>query len=113
MQQPGLPGACTAGSGKTHTMMGNLTANEAGVIPRLCAHLFARIEAMKALRPYSFKVEAMYCEIYNEKVRFIVTVSLIASLGCGVMVHKMVVDVRLDPCRHPPPPFSIQCLICS
>eukprot|EP00667_Euglena_gracilis_P001357 EG_transcript_1357 len=57
------------GSGKTYTMMGSLTGQDVGIIPRLCAHLFARIEAIKALRPASFQVEAMYCEIYNEKVK--------------------------------------------
>lgn len=57
-----------AGSGKTFTMMGQLDGDAVGCIPRLCAHLFARIEATRALRPTSFKVEASYAEIYNEKV---------------------------------------------
>ena len=49
-------------------MMGPLTGAEVGIIPRLCAHLFAMIEGLKQMRPCTFKVEAMYCEIYNEKV---------------------------------------------
>jgi len=49
-------------------MMGQLDGDAVGCIPRLCAHLFARIEATRALRPTSFKVEASYAEIYNEKV---------------------------------------------
>jgi hypothetical protein len=57
------------GSGKTHTMMGSLTGAEVGITPRLCAHLFARIAALRAQRPVSVTVEAAYCEIYNEKVK--------------------------------------------
>ncbi len=50
-------------------MMGGAGGADLGLTPRLCAHLFARIEAVKALRPCAFTVEAAYCEIYNEKVR--------------------------------------------
>ena len=50
-------------------MMGKLEGEHVGCIPRLCAHLFARIQAVRALRPTTFKVEASYLEIYNEKVR--------------------------------------------
>ena len=40
---------------------------EHGVIPRLCQTLFDRISALTSAT-VSFKVEASYMEIYNEKV---------------------------------------------
>ena len=48
-------------------MMGNET--EPGVIPRLCKELFNRIATLTS-PTVSFKVEASYMEIYNEKVSF-------------------------------------------
>ncbi|XP_075716983.1 kinesin-like protein KIF13B isoform X2 [Rhinoderma darwinii] len=54
------------GSGKSYTMMG--TADQPGLIPRLCSTLFDR--TLKAENDeLSFKVEVSYMEIYNEKVR--------------------------------------------
>lgn len=55
-----------AGSGKSYTMMG--TADNKGLIPRLCDTLFERIAA-SAQQTTSHKVEVSYMEIYNEKVR--------------------------------------------
>ncbi|KAH6926862.1 hypothetical protein HPB50_022631 [Hyalomma asiaticum] len=53
------------GSGKSYTMMG--TADNKGVIPRLCDSLFERI-ACCADPNISYKVEVSYMEIYNERV---------------------------------------------
>ncbi|XP_070377982.1 kinesin-like protein KIF13A isoform X1 [Dermacentor albipictus] len=53
------------GSGKSYTMMG--TADNKGVIPRLCDSLFERI-ACSADPSVSYKVEVSYMEIYNERV---------------------------------------------
>ncbi|XP_071386944.1 kinesin-like protein KIF13B, partial [Centroberyx affinis] len=54
------------GSGKSYTMMGS--AEQPGLIPRLCSSLFSRI-LREAREGESFTVEVSYMEIYNEKVR--------------------------------------------
>ncbi|CAI9588612.1 unnamed protein product [Staurois parvus] len=54
------------GSGKSYTMMG--TADQPGLIPRLCSALFERTQKEET-DELSFKVEVSYMEIYNEKVR--------------------------------------------
>lgn len=53
------------GSGKSYTMMG--TADEKGIIPRLCDALFEKI-ASNDDPELTYKVEVSYMEIYNEKV---------------------------------------------
>ncbi|GAB1598065.1 hypothetical protein Ahia01_000083400, partial [Argonauta hians] len=53
------------GSGKSYTMMG--TADEKGIIPRLCDALFEKI-ASNDDPDLTYKVEVSYMEIYNEKV---------------------------------------------
>ncbi|XP_069584492.1 kinesin-like protein KIF13B isoform X1 [Ranitomeya imitator] len=54
------------GSGKSYTMMG--TADQPGLIPRLCSTLFERTQKAES-DELSFKVEVSFMEIYNEKVR--------------------------------------------
>uniref|UniRef100_A0A8C9WR85 Kinesin family member 13B n=1 Tax=Scleropages formosus TaxID=113540 RepID=A0A8C9WR85_SCLFO len=54
------------GSGKSYTMMGS--ADQPGLIPRLCSALFERTE-LEQREGESFTVEVSYMEIYNEKVR--------------------------------------------
>nr|XP_057928808.1 kinesin-like protein KIF13B isoform X2 [Doryrhamphus excisus] len=54
------------GSGKSYTMMGS--AEQPGLIPRLCSSLFSRT-IQEAREGESFTVEVSYMEIYNEKVR--------------------------------------------
>ncbi|KAM9778287.1 kinesin-like protein KIF13B isoform 2-T2 [Syngnathus typhle] len=54
------------GSGKSYTMMGS--AEQPGLIPRLCSSLFSRT-MQEAREGESFTVEVSYMEIYNEKVR--------------------------------------------
>ncbi|XP_077366872.1 kinesin-like protein KIF13B isoform X2 [Festucalex cinctus] len=54
------------GSGKSYTMMGS--AEQPGLIPRLCSSLFSRT-TKEAREGESFTVEVSYMEIYNEKVR--------------------------------------------
>ncbi|XP_070705026.1 kinesin-like protein KIF13B [Pempheris klunzingeri] len=54
------------GSGKSYTMMG--TAEQPGLIPRLCSSLFSRT-VQEAREGENFTVEVSYMEIYNEKVR--------------------------------------------
>ncbi|KAK2093917.1 Kinesin-like protein kif13b [Saguinus oedipus] len=53
------------GSGKSYTMMG--TADQPGLIPRLCSGLFERTQKEEN-EEQSFKVEVSYMEIYNEKL---------------------------------------------
>ena len=61
------------GSGKSHTMMGALDSDEeAGLIPRAIAHVFACIdreveEARDARLHLQFSVSVSFLEIYNEK----------------------------------------------
>ena len=52
------------GSGKSHTIMG--TASDLGIIPRLGADLFSRVE--QAGEACAFVVTATYLELYNEVV---------------------------------------------
>nr|XP_032815549.1 kinesin-like protein KIF13A isoform X2 [Petromyzon marinus] len=54
------------GSGKSYTMMG--TAEQPGLIPRLCCELFQRRERLQSA-DLSCKLEVSYLEIYNERVR--------------------------------------------
>ncbi|KAM3928413.1 kinesin-like protein KIF13A isoform 3-T3 [Leptodactylus fuscus] len=54
------------GSGKSFSMMG--TADQPGLIPRLCCALFLRATEEEN-DSQTFKVEVSYMEIYNEKVR--------------------------------------------
>ncbi|XP_030626800.1 kinesin-like protein KIF13B [Chanos chanos] len=54
------------GSGKSYTMMGS--ADQPGLIPRLCSSLFERADKEQR-EGESFAVEVSYMEIYNEKVR--------------------------------------------
>ncbi|XP_076128775.1 kinesin-like protein KIF13B isoform X3 [Alosa pseudoharengus] len=54
------------GSGKSYTMMGS--ADQPGLIPRLCSSLFER-SALEQREGESFTVEVSFMEIYNEKVR--------------------------------------------
>ncbi len=58
-------------TGKTYTMMGRLdSAEEKGVIPRLCEELFDRMRSLQHGDPsVSFKLETSYMEIYMEQVR--------------------------------------------
>jgi hypothetical protein len=55
-----------SGSGKTFTMMGDLTPEGRGLIPRICTDLFERINLAPNLK---FKVELSYLEIYAEQIR--------------------------------------------
>ncbi|XP_058061292.1 kinesin-like protein KIF14 [Anopheles bellator] len=69
------------GSGKSYSMMGmDLDDNyddgpnsEAGIIPRFCQALFARIDALKG-RIHA-EVEVSYFEIYNEKIHDLLSVT--------------------------------------
>ncbi|VDO95932.1 unnamed protein product [Heligmosomoides polygyrus] len=54
------------GSGKSYSMMG--TAEQPGIIPRLCNEVFRRIRETTC-ESLEYKVEVSYMEIYNERVR--------------------------------------------
>eukprot|EP01061_Rhynchopus_euleeides_P013332 TRINITY_DN232_c0_g2_i5.p1 TRINITY_DN232_c0_g2~~TRINITY_DN232_c0_g2_i5.p1 ORF type:complete len:1444 (+),score=584.74 TRINITY_DN232_c0_g2_i5:69-4400(+) len=60
-----------SGSGKTHTMMGDTSSGveseERGIIPRMCADMFQRIEA-KTNEATTFVVHVTYVELYNDQV---------------------------------------------
>jgi kinesin family protein 13 len=66
LQEVLMAALCLSGSGKSYTMMG--TADQPGLIPRLCSGLFERTQKEEN-EEQSFKVEVSYMEIYNEKVR--------------------------------------------
>lgn len=55
-------------SGKSYTMTGS--DEEKGLIPRICECLFYGIQQMKAEKK-TFRIQASYYEIYNEKVQHI------------------------------------------
>jgi len=55
------------GSGKTHTMMGDVDGPERGLIPRLCADLFAP-QTDSGYAAHTTRVQASYLEIYCERV---------------------------------------------
>uniref|UniRef100_A0A182K1A4 Kinesin-like protein n=1 Tax=Anopheles christyi TaxID=43041 RepID=A0A182K1A4_9DIPT len=69
------------GSGKSYSMMGmDLDENydvapnpDAGIIPRFCHELFARINALKG--QLHAEVEVSYFEIYNEKIHDLLSVT--------------------------------------
>ncbi|XP_061516333.1 kinesin-like protein KIF14 [Anopheles gambiae] len=69
------------GSGKSYSMMGmDLDENydetpnpDAGIIPRFCHELFARINALKG--QVHAEVEVSYFEIYNEKIHDLLSVT--------------------------------------
>ncbi|CAF4866814.1 unnamed protein product [Pieris macdunnoughi] len=54
------------GSGKTFTMMGS--PDSQGLIPRICRQLFSRVAAGKESGA-SYRTEVSYLEIYNERVK--------------------------------------------
>ena len=55
-------------------MMGPSSNEEQGIIPRLCADLFQRIEQITSQdESVSAKVEVSYLEIYKERVRDLLT----------------------------------------
>jgi kinesin family member 13 len=68
-------------SGKSYTMTGS--DDEKGLIPRICECLFFGIDEMKADNK-TFRIQASYYEIYNEKV-------------CEICCFSC--------CQPPPPPF--------
>eukprot|EP01012_Entosiphon_sulcatum_P054700 TRINITY_DN7575_c0_g1_i1.p1 TRINITY_DN7575_c0_g1~~TRINITY_DN7575_c0_g1_i1.p1 ORF type:complete len:1133 (+),score=234.87 TRINITY_DN7575_c0_g1_i1:48-3446(+) len=86
------------GSGKTWTMMGDLQSNtNKGIIPRLCEELFHRIHSCQLENQnVSFKVEASYMEIYNEKVR-----DLLTEGSAGSFEDQRTLRVRQHPVTGP------------
>lgn len=54
------------GSGKTYTMMGS--AEDPGVVPRICKSLFSRMKVGQE-EGTGYKTAVSYLEIYNERVR--------------------------------------------
>jgi kinesin family member 1 len=71
------------GSGKTYTMLGHFS-DQLGLVPRMCDALFRR------RRPRSssaFSVEISFMEIYNERVRDLLTSSSSSSSNLRVREH--------------------------
>jgi hypothetical protein len=61
------------GSGKTHSMfgpqMGGMSGGQAGLIPRICAELFDRLNAKEgSMQGLEHSVDVMMLEIYKDKV---------------------------------------------
>jgi len=76
------------GSGKSYSMMGY---GEKGLIPRICEGIFARSAQLKLKDDsLTFKCDVEYLEIYNEKVR-----DLISDTPKGQINHTL--KVREDP----------------
>lgn len=73
------------GTGKTHTMEGDLTSNlgtyssEAGIIPRTLYRLFHQLE----LSNNEYAVHASFVELYNEELRDLLSADLPAPLTTG------------------------------
>eukprot|EP00041_Stephanoeca_diplocostata_P033306 m.1097984 g.1097984 ORF g.1097984 m.1097984 type:complete len:1156 (-) comp24311_c0_seq31:2505-5972(-) len=61
------------GSGKTYTMMG--TPQDLGIIPRLCQELFEAAKLRASGSTFQYRVEVSYMEIYNERVRDLLSTS--------------------------------------
>ncbi|XP_056261304.1 kinesin-like protein KIF13B isoform X1 [Seriola aureovittata] len=74
------------GSGKSYTMMGS--AEQPGLIPRLCSSLFGRT-VQEAREGESFTVEVSYMEIYNEKVRDLLDPKGRSRQALRVREHKV------------------------
>ncbi|XP_041865934.1 uncharacterized protein kif16bb isoform X2 [Melanotaenia boesemani] len=55
------------GSGKSYTMMGD--EEDKGLIPRICEGLFLELSHRSKSEAVSFRTEASYLEIYNERVQ--------------------------------------------
>lgn len=60
------------GSGKTHTMVGEGSGSDAGIIPLLCTELFDRVAERKASK--LFTVQCSLLEIYNEALNDLLVV---------------------------------------
>lgn len=56
------------GSGKTHTMLGDTSGENRGIIPRSVERVMETARQQRA-RGWEFSMEASYIEIYNEQVR--------------------------------------------
>ncbi|XP_035915902.1 kinesin-like protein KIF14 [Anopheles stephensi] len=108
------------GSGKSYSMMGmDLDENydvapnpDAGIIPRFCHELFARINALKG--QVHAEVEVSYFEIYNEKIHDLLSVTptdgviTLSTPGQGskrpalkVREHPLYGPYVVDLCKHP------------
>eukprot|EP00040_Diaphanoeca_grandis_P032706 m.198902 g.198902 ORF g.198902 m.198902 type:complete len:1075 (-) comp32712_c0_seq1:40-3264(-) len=76
------------GSGKSYSMMGY---GEKGLIPRICEGIFAKSNKLKGGEDkVTFKCDVEYLEIYNEKVR-----DLLSDTPKGELNHSL--KVREDP----------------
>mmetsp|Transcript_69457 Transcript_69457/g.193257 ORF Transcript_69457/g.193257 Transcript_69457/m.193257 type:complete len:1164 (+) Transcript_69457:98-3589(+) len=73
------------GSGKTHTMLGDARGHGQGVAPRVVAGIFAALQRLP-----SWRVEVSVLEIYNERVRDLL------SPAPGV-THVDIHEIRADP----------------
>jgi len=72
------------GSGKTYTMMGS--PQNPGLIPRICDEMFRRMAA-NTDHNKTYKVECSYMEIYNERVRDLLSMSD-KKVGCRVLMLR-------------------------
>ena len=91
---------CTStGSGKTHSMQGyggvvkdgplGAVTEEAGVIPRMNAALFARVASEKAENSnITFLVTCSYFEIYNEIVYDLLDLDNRKNKGAGLEIRE-------------------------
>jgi ankyrin repeat protein len=73
------------GSGKTYTMMG--PPNDPGLIPRICNEMFARITQNNDPN-VKYRVECSYMEIYNERVRDLLSMTD-RKVNLKVREHKV------------------------
>jgi len=106
------------GSGKTHTMMGDpasitkdggCSADEAGVIPRLCKQLFNEKEeremgaSLVGLRK-TIEVELIFIEIYNEQVYDLLIGTPVTNFvrGRGQRRRSAATERRLSATEHLP-----------
>ncbi|XP_045776458.1 kinesin-like protein Klp98A isoform X2 [Maniola jurtina] len=83
------------GSGKTFTMMGSPESQ--GLIPRICRQLFSRVAAGKESGA-SYRTEVSYLEIYNERVKDLLSTD--AGHSLRVREHPKLGPYVQDLSRH-------------
>lgn len=75
------------GSGKTHTMQGESSGAEAGLIPRSVKKIIDTAAEMST-HGWKYTIEASFLEIYNESIRDLLRVSKPSAAGAGAGSSK-------------------------
>lgn len=76
------------GSGKTFTMMGTQESDSQGLVPRICKALFTRMNSGQD-EGTGYKTQVSYLEIYNEKVKDLLSTNRDLGHNLKVREHKI------------------------